>query len=285
MNRRTRAWSRRAASVGAVALVGLAAAPASAAETPAVTVALARHITLAGPNSAGKTGFAWITATRATNVTATFDLAGVANVATALTAPGQCRTTGTKSVCALGNFDERTTVPLPLFLWAANTTGAKGTVSVTVTADKGLKSTATSTVEVGPDGVDLVADPLPDSLGAAKPGDIRYTPVSFYNAGSAGAARTTLALIARSGMDPLQYDNCTYALLGAGTAVSCTFDEAIGPGEGFQWVTVDADGKETPGFGALFSADAYGATQFSFAAEAGADTPATAITRLRSTPG
>src|SRR3954467_9740460 len=148
MNRRTRAWSLRAASVAAVGLVSLTAMPAYAADAPSLKVDLASHITLAGPNSAGKTGFAWITATRATNVTATFDLAGVANVATALTAPGPCRTTGTKSVCALGNFDERTTVPLPLFLWAANTTGAKGTVSVTVTADKGLKSTATSTVEI-----------------------------------------------------------------------------------------------------------------------------------------
>src|SRR4051812_36885377 len=100
MIRTTRAGClRAAAAVTAAAVAGLTALPAYAAEAPSLKVELTGKVTLAGPDSAGKASFAWITGTAATNVTATFEFAGVARVATALPSPSQCKTSGTKAIC------------------------------------------------------------------------------------------------------------------------------------------------------------------------------------------
>ncbi|MEU9824908.1 hypothetical protein [Micromonospora chersina] len=169
----------------------------------------------------------------------TFDLAGLAGVATA-TFPDWCVIDANSVTCPMppdATTDEWDTVngTMPIVLRAAPgaADGASGAISYTTLADglDGWAQQATVTVHAGPDAIDLV-DRYVDNAGT---GDRLAMPVALVSSGDQAVDSLRITLRFPVGLEPAAYRNCRY---GTGdhlsTVVVCTIDDQLTPGRRYE---------------------------------------------------
>jgi len=224
--------ARTAAGTAALALLGLVATstPAHADPLPAyVSAFLDSTITVGAHGAPGKTFRAWVIGVGATKARITFDLSGLAGVATA-TLPAQC-TGGPKTrTCALPDTDDFSTrIPIALTPVAGARAGATGALSYTTSADNAAAVTSTSTVVLA-DGVDLeLGSSLVDG-GRAVPGDRKTFRIGFANRGNRTARGFTISFEFTHGVRPRAYQNCRSTERGSHHLATCSFAQDVPPG-------------------------------------------------------
>ncbi|NJC68710.1 LPXTG cell wall anchor domain-containing protein [Planosporangium thailandense] len=259
MNRTPRTWAARiGVSAAAAVALGAAALPAHAdvTEPPSASASLDTNLTIGGPGSHGKAVPVYVDATRATGLKVTFDVSGLAGVAT-VTFPDNCKAAGPVETCTFANAAElHEIMPLVLRPAAGAKAGDSGKISLTTSADGLTAYTSTSTVTLA-DGVDMVMLSGRVKTGTAKPHDKVGVPVSFMNAGNQPADGYQITLFFDHGLVPDTYTNCKYGEDHTTHVVVCTFTDpadAMAPG----------DAVQMDDFGATVSGDAFGAEATDF---------------------
>jgi hypothetical protein len=161
-----------------------------------------------------------------TNGTVTFDLSGLAGVATA-TAPDHCVTSGTTVTCPLPDVaagkQKTLTFDVDVTSTSAAADGASGTITASTSADGVTTENSSATVTVK-DAAELDADNDEVADGKVKPGDAVSMPLDLANLGSESAPGVQIVFDVSHGIDPAAYDNCLYAPWKGdnGTFVACT---------------------------------------------------------------
>jgi hypothetical protein len=243
--------ARRApiAAVLAVLLAAAAAGPAHADSTsPSVTGDYIGSVL--APGTTGKTvgysvqGNAY-SSTTITGLTVTYDVSGIAGIATLTPQTGICTTSGPLITCAendltIGSFTSLATegwtgseqLPLTLAPAAGATAGANGAVSVTVSGDgTAVSSPATISVSLA-DGPDLVVQGATGgnaATAAVAPGSTYTHTLTFTNDGDQAADGVTVLIESNGhGVDvPESRSNCEYS---APTTAYCYIPDLIAPG-------------------------------------------------------
>ncbi|MEV0568255.1 LPXTG cell wall anchor domain-containing protein [Dactylosporangium sp. NPDC050588] len=257
---------RTGAALAASALV-FAALPATSAlaedDFPSVGAATSYDIGLGAVGTPGKAVTVWVDAHNAVKPRFEIDQTGLAGVATFAVPDGndQCKATGKKIVCDLPQADF-TSVPIVLVLHPDKgaAVGDKGAFTLDAIAENTPDLPASEHKVTIADGADLVVtaptyvSPVPE----VKPGDVLFTKAAFVNYGNRAAADATMTMMFDPGIAPFKYEGCTYTETEYPLIVECPVDGTIEPGAGREFVTVDENGKETPGMGAVVAPDALG---------------------------
>ncbi|MEU2613076.1 hypothetical protein ABZ570_16070 [Micromonospora sp. NPDC007271] len=229
--------------VAALAALGTAAAlpaPASADTGPGWVSGWLGDTTIGTAGAPGRTTlFNLYSSTDAIDPRATFDLSGLAGVATA-SFPDWCVTEATTTVtCPLppdasqDEWDINGNVPIVLRALPGAADGASGTIGYTALADglDGWAQQATVTVHAGPDAIDLV-DEYVDGFDT---GDQLAVPVALLSAGDRPVKGLRVTFRFPVGLEPAAYRNCRY---GAGdllsTIVVCTVGGNLKPGARYE---------------------------------------------------
>ncbi|MGC9665000.1 hypothetical protein ACNTMW_00395 [Planosporangium sp. 12N6] len=261
--------------VAAAALaVGAVAAPAvhaTDATTPYFLPDVSPDITMGAAGSTGTAVPIRLYGRAAEKPLVVLDLSGLSSIGT-VELPKPCVPAGTKATCELpsGNVSDT----LPLLIHPTAKAGATGTFSVLAKANNTDVRTVTAKVTLV-DGVDLVALEPVETLGDAKPGDVRYTPMVFANTGNRPASGFTMSIWFDRGVQPFEYTGCAYAETpNHGTQATCKVDQPVEPGTTVRWVTLDEHDTETDGYGAGFAPDAYGPKGVGFSVEAAGEVDA-----------
>jgi LPXTG-motif cell wall-anchored protein len=262
----SRMLARRAGAAFAVSALVFAAMPATTAladEPATVGVFTNEQISVGTVGTPGKAVTFWVNAYQAVKPRFEVDQTGLAGVATFVVPKENdiCKATGKKIVCDLPEADY-SYVPVVLILHPDKgaAVGDKGTFKLSSHADNVPDLPGhESTVTIG-DGVDLVvtAPKFNADVPEVKPGDVLYTQAAFTNFGNRAASSATFKLSFDPGIVPFQYEGCTYTETEYELIVECPVDEQIEPGLGRQFVTIDENGKETPGVGSVVAPDALG---------------------------
>ena len=237
--------------VAGSAVVGLAAtglpAAHAAAQPPSLWSAFASPVL--APGTPGKTfqhqiGGSAATPTTFTGVTVTYDVSGLAGVATLTPQSGKCSTSGTRITCHVGSFSAvqigggpstapysgAEYLPVKLTPTAAAVAGATGTVAATVSANSVAASSSTITVSLA-DGPDLQFNTPTPSFQAVPvgAGSAYYRAVKFTNVGNRAALGVTVEIEADGyGLDvPEVHDNCQYS---ASSTAYCYIPDRVAPG-------------------------------------------------------
>jgi hypothetical protein len=289
-----RMLARRAGAVFAVSALAFAAAPvapALAEDYPTVGAATNQHISVGTVGTPGKAVTIWVHASKAVKPRFEIDQTGLAGVATFVVPTGNdlCKATGKKIVCNLPEADY-SFVPVVLVLHPDKgaAVGDKGTFELDAFADNVPKIPGYEHTVTIADGVDLVATApvFSADIPVVKPGDVLFTQAAFVNYGNRTASGATFAMMFDPGIEPFQYEGCTYTETEYPTIVECPVDEKIEPGAGLQFVTIDDSGKETPGMGAVVAPDALGWKGVDFLAVSGGvveDLPAEVRAKAKTT--
>ncbi|WP_320067398.1 hypothetical protein [Micromonospora sp. RTGN7] len=237
-----RGWAARLTAAGLVATTAVAgiAAPAAAEDDPGWVSAWLGDTTIGAAGAPGRTAELSLSSTGATDPRVSFDLTGLAGVATAAF-PSWCTTSASTVTCpmpATATTDEwgtvNGTVPVVLRATAGAADGASGTLSYTVAADQIEPTTqqATVTVAAGPAMVDLIDAYVP---GPAV-GDTVHVPVAVTNGGNQPVEDLRLTLRFSVGLSPAAYKNCRYGTdpLLLTTVMVCTVRGSFAPGQRYE---------------------------------------------------
>ncbi|RZU72743.1 hypothetical protein EV384_1123 [Micromonospora kangleipakensis] len=235
----TRAFRVATAALAAATMVGAVASPAAAETDPGWVSGWLGDTTIGAAGAPARTAGLVLSSTGATNPRVTFDLSGLAGVATAAF-PDWCVTDAASVTCPMpptATPDEfgtlNGTLPIMLRAVAGAGDGATGTISYTALADgvEGWAQQATVTVHAGPDVIDLVDE----YVSGAATGDQLAMPVAVISAGDQPANDLRVTLRFPIGLEPAAYRNCRY---GAGdqlsTIVVCTVGGELTPGARYE---------------------------------------------------
>lgn len=223
------------ALVVATAGVGVAAAPAAAADDPGWVSGWLDDVTVGGPGAPGRTVQLTLTSTGATQPRVTIDLTGLAGVATA-SFPDFCVTEGASVTCpmpptAVEEFGTLTgTVPVVFRAAPGAVDGATGTLDYTAFGEQteAYAQQATITVRSGPDLLDMVDE----YLSGVEVGDSLAVPVAVINAGDQPVVDLRLTMRFSVGLVPASYRNCRYGTNEVlATVVVCTVRGTFAPGQ------------------------------------------------------
>ena len=231
--------SAAAVLVGAVALAGAPAAYAD--EAPSISANF-NDATLGVDPAPGKAVPLYISAQGVVHPKVTIDTSGLRGVATVDTPKG-CTASAATITCALplpGQPLEGLALPVVFHPVHGGKAGAKGTVSVTSSADNAQSVSSSATITLA-DGVDLA---MLSHAGTQqhKVGDSFSIPVSVANVGSKAAVGTMLFLGFDHGLIPDSYRNCTYKDVNSFHTLTCTFPDTLAPGD--EVVLKDDTGKD-----------------------------------------
>jgi hypothetical protein len=261
----TRALRWLAPVAVAAAVTGMSAAPGAAAQSDPVSIEVfvADTVTPTGGTSVTELVILADRPTTLTDFEFTFDLAGLADVATInlVTSLYDCTSSGTQLACAPAFEDTEELVDNSLSLFdievsAAQGTavGATGALGVTFEAVGAAPATHESTVTIGAP-LDLAADG-PTSIPGG-PGDTLSLPLTVHNVGPEPAHGVTLLLFQEvETPSQTRYSNCVY-FPGSTRDTVCSFDVVLEPGATYALaeplellVNQDAEG---PGTGLITS--------------------------------
>ncbi|MFI0791718.1 hypothetical protein ACH4OY_03295 [Micromonospora rubida] len=237
-----RGWAARLGAVALVAATAVAtvAAPAAAEDDPGWVYAWLDDTTIGTAGAPGRTAELNLSSTGATDPRVSFDLTGLAGVAT-VTFPNWCVTSATTVTCPMpptATPDEWGTVEgkVPVVLRAAPgaADGATGTIGYTAAADQVEPETeqAAVTVAAGPAPINLVDAYVP---GPAV-GDTVNVPVAVVNGGGQAAEDLRLTLRFPVGLVPAAYRNCRYGTdpMLLTTVMVCTVRGSFAPGQRYK---------------------------------------------------
>lgn len=246
--------ARRLAAVGAGTAAGLAVLglPAAHADTQPPDILAGYFSPTLAPGTPGKTvqqpiqGFGATAATTITGVTVTYDVTGLAGVATLTPQSGKCSTSGSLITCHVGSVTTGTLVgpgqanpydglefqQLKLVPAAGAAAGANGSYTATASGN-GTSAPSATTIPVSlADGPDLqvkgaVSQSVPTvnvSAGAAY-----YRAIKFTNVGDQAAQGVTLEINSMGhGVDvPELRNNCQYV---APSQAYCYIPDLVAPG-------------------------------------------------------
>lgn len=244
--------ARRLVALGAGIAVGLAAfaLPAAHADTSPPNVFSAFESLVLSPGTAGKVASHQIggnaaTPTTFTRVTVTYDVTGLAGVATLIPQSGHCTTVSSLITCHVGDFTANQigggpsatpyfgteSLRLKLVPAAGAPAGASGTIAATVSAASVPASSSTISVSLadGPDIQVMGADSTSAPSVQVSPATAYYRAVKFTNVGDQAAQGVTLEITAYGpGVDvPELRKNCQYS---APTTAYCYIPDLVAPG-------------------------------------------------------
>jgi LPXTG-motif cell wall-anchored protein len=242
-------------TAGVITAVVLTATPAVAADTGFVfggilTADENNAIVMAASGGAGKAyPAAVVGAGQVTDVSLTFDFAGLDGIATPSFPDGTstCTLSGTTATCALPDIDTEdgveTQIPLVLTPKAGATDGAKASFTMTTAGTGAATDVEEITVKVA-DGSDLVATQTTDTA-KVKPGDDAHLAYTITNTGNEDAHDVAGFFIFSHGFNPADYDDCLYSPIDelGGWAATCDLVPTLAAGDS---ITVDFPGSITP---------------------------------------